>query len=126
MREMRDSGADGHVLICDHLCDEELEELSGKKILFYLSDPDREGLERLLEHQRTIAVPCTTLELVIDLKEEYPVDNLILTDPSTSGLEKSLEHWEADQIKAGGYCRESCNDYWKKIVTAAVFQAPSE
>jgi hypothetical protein len=126
MREMRDSGADGHVLICDHISDEELEALCGKKILFYLSDPDQEGLERLLEHQRTIAVPGATLNLVINCKEEYPVDNLILIDPSTIGLEKALEHWETDHIKAGGYCRESCNKYWKNIVTAAVFQAPSE
>jgi hypothetical protein len=126
MREMRDSGADGHVLICDHVIEEELEALCGKKILFYLSGPDQEGLEMLLEHQRTIAVPCAKIDLVVSLKEEYPVDDLILIDPTNSGLEKTLAHWETGQIKAGGYCRESCSEYWKNIVNAALFQSPSE
>ena len=126
MREMRDSGADGHVLISDHVNEEELEALCGKKILIYLSDPTPEGLELLLEHQRTLAVPGAALDLVISLKEEYPVNNLVLIDPTISGLEISLQHWEKDHITAGGYCREQCPEYWKNIVKAAVFQAPSE
>ncbi len=126
MREMRDSGADGHVLICDHVVEEELEALCGKKILFYVSDPDQEGLELLLEHQRTIAVSGAAIDLVVSLKEEYPVHNLILIDPTNTGLEKSLEHWEKDHIKAGGYCIDNCAEYWKKIVNTANFQAPSE
>ncbi len=126
MREMRDSGADGHVLICDRVNEEELEALCGKKILFFVTNPDQEGFELLLEHQRTIAVPGISIDLVINLKEEYPVDNLVLIDPSISGLEKSLEHWEKDHIIAGGYCHEYCPEYWKKIDNAAIFQAPSE
>ena len=126
MREMRDSGADGHVLICDHVVEEELEALCGKKILFYVSDPDLEGLELLLEHQRTIAVSGAAIDLVVSLKEEYPVHNLILIDPTNTGLEKSLEHWEKDHIKAGGYCIDNCAEYWKKIVNTADFHAPSE
>ena len=126
MREMRDSGAGGHVLICDHVIEEELEALCRKKILFYLMDPDQEGLEMLLEYQRTIAVPGAAVDLVVSLIEEYPVDNLILIDPTITGLEKSLSHWEKDHIKAGGYCIEKCPEYWKNLVNAAVFQAPSE
>jgi hypothetical protein len=126
MREMRDSGADGHVLICDHVVPEELESLCGKKILFYLTDPDQEGLETLLEHQRSVAVSYADLDLVVSLKEEYPVDNLVLIDPTNAGLEKSLAHWETDQVKAGGYCRENCPGYWKNIVHEAVFQTLSE
>jgi hypothetical protein len=126
MREMRDSGADGHVLICDHVVLEELESLCGKKILFYLSDPDQEGLEMLLEHQRTIAVTSAAIDLVVSLKEEYPVDNLVLIDPTNAGLEKTLAHWETGQVKAGGYCRENCPEYWKNIVNEALFQTLSE
>ncbi len=126
MREMRDSGANGHVLICDHVTEEELEALCGKKILFYLPDPNQDGLEMLLEHQGTVAVPGAAIDLVVGLKEEYPVDTIVLIDPTNAGLEKILEHWEIDQVKAGGYCRENCSEYWKNIVHEAEFQARSE
>jgi hypothetical protein len=126
MREMRDSGANGHVLICNHVIPEELEALCEKKVLFYLSDPGQEGLELLLEHQRTIAVSGAAIDLVVSLKEEYPVDNLVLIDPTTTSLEKTLEHWETGQVTAGGYCREHCHEYWKNIVKVADFQVPSE
>lgn len=126
MREMRDSGADGHILICDHVVEEELEALCGKRVFFFLSDPDFPGLEMLLEHQRTIAVSSATIDLVVSLKEEYPVDNLILLDPTSGGLEKILTHWENDQVSIGGYCRENCPEYWKNIVHAADYLPCSE
>jgi len=126
MREIRDSGADGHVLICNHVVEEELEALSGKKILFYLLNPDQEGLEMLLEYQRTIAVPGPAIDLVVSLKEEYPVDNLVIVDPTNAGLEKALNHWENNQVKVGGYCLNNCPEYWENIVESAFFQAPSE
>ncbi len=75
-----------------------------ENVLFYLPDPDLAGLELLLEHQRALAVPSAAVDLVIGLKEEYPVDNLVLINPTNTGLEKLLEHWESDQIMAGGYC----------------------
>ncbi len=126
MREMRDSGADGHILICDHTTEEELEALCGRRIIFFLQDPDCKSLEMLLEHQRTIAVQVTAIDLVVSLKEEYPVDNLILVDPTTTGLEKTLAHWEKDHIYVGGYCQENCQEYWKNIVNTASFQPSSE
>jgi hypothetical protein len=126
MREMRDSGADGHVLICNHVREEELESLCGKKIFFFLPDPDLADLEMLLEYQRSLAVSCEAIDFVVDLKEEYPVDNLILINPTNAGVVKSLAHWEKDQIKVGGYCKERCPEYWKNIVQAAEFQFDSE
>jgi len=126
MREMRDSGANGHVLICDHIIEEELEALCGKKIFFYESEVEQEGLEILLEHQRSIAIPVDTIDLVVGLKEEYPVDNLILVNPTQNGLEKLLRNWEKDQVTVGGYCHENCRPYWKNIVDSAVFEASSE
>jgi hypothetical protein len=126
MREMRDSGAEGHVIICKEAVEEEIEALCGKKVLFYIPDPHAPSLEILLEHQRTIAVSGSALPLVIDLKEEYHVDNLVIIDPTTYGLETSLSNWEKDRIKVGGYCHGNCSEYWKNIVNMSDFNAPSE
>ena len=126
MREMRDSGADGHILICDHVHEMEIEELCGRKTFFFLRDPDLAGLELLLEHQRSLAVSYEALDLVLGLKEEYPVDKLVLINPTHIGLKELLKHWESDKIEAGGYCTGNCPEYWKNIVHAAEFQAGSE
>lgn len=126
MREMRDSGAEGTVLICDQASEIELEALCGKKVLIFLLNPARENLEILLEHQRTIIISAASIDLVASMNEEYPVDNLVITDPTGPDLENVLQYWDQDRIQAGGYCHENCQEYWKNVVNSAIFQIPSE
>ena len=34
----------------------------------------------------------------------------------------ACSHLDPDQIVAGGYCTEDCGEYWKDLVTAAVYE----
>jgi hypothetical protein len=122
MREMRDSGAAGHVLLYNNPDQEEFEVFSGKKVFFFSPGPDREGLELLLEHQNTIAISEPCLDLLIDMIEEYPVRHLVILDPTTGSLTKALRHWDHEYISLGGYCRDNHREYWNGIVENSSYE----
>ncbi|MCC7566375.1 MAG: hypothetical protein KO206_08895 [Methanomicrobiaceae archaeon] len=119
MREMRDMGVQGHVLIADAVEDAEVEALAGRKAFFYLRQPDRQGLEALLEYQDSAAVPPDLLPIAIGLLEEYRIRRLILLDPKTRDLAAAAAAVDPDMLLAGGYCERDCEDYWSAIADRA-------
>lgn len=121
MRAMRDNGIAGHVLICDHIVDTELAALAGRKAFFFHPDPKPADLELLLEFQHRIAVDRHHLDDAFSLSQEYDIRELIIVDPDPASLTLALSHLDPDQVVAGGYCMGSAEDYWKGIVSGAVY-----
>jgi len=121
MRSMRDTGISGHVLICDNLTEPEIESLVRQNVFFFPLKPDRDGLSCLMEHQRQIAVGRDHIDTVLDLSSEYDLRKIIVVDPDHASIERALACLDPDQVSAGGYCMESCTDYWKNLVDAAVY-----
>jgi len=119
MREMRDFGVTGHILIVESPDEEELAVLAGRKTMFFYRYPTREDLESLLEYQRTIAVPGDALEVALSLKEEYTIDRLLLIDPVPGDLEIALSHWDPDSLSVAGYCDVCGEGYWNTLVEGA-------
>jgi len=122
MRTMRDTGIPGHVLIGDTVKDEELVALAGQKVFFFLPDPDRENLAGLLEHQRQVAVGKDQLKILFDLTGEYDLGKIFIIDPDRQAIELALTHLDPDQVAVGGYCRESCDEYWNNLAGSSVYQ----
>ena len=56
MREQRDAGIRGHVLLCETINRRELESLAGKKAFFFPQTLNRKSLGFLLEYQQTVAL----------------------------------------------------------------------
>ena len=121
MRSMRDVGISGHVLICDTLSEPEIASLVRQNVFFFQPKPDRESLACLLEHQRQIAVSRDQLDTVIDLSSEYDLRKIIIIDPDQASIARALSGLDPDEISAGGYCTETCEDYWKNLVDVAVY-----
>jgi hypothetical protein len=121
LREMRDIGVAGHVLICDKADEMEIIALAAQKIFFFQPDADRKSLERLMEHQRQIAVRPKQLETVFDLTNEYDLRRIIIVDADAEAIMLALLHLDPDQVSAGGYCQDESGDYWKKLVNTAVY-----
>jgi hypothetical protein len=116
MREMRDAGVRGHVLIAgEGLNAIELERLSGYLSFFYLQDPGKEQLSLLLEHQQQVALPPALLPRLLRLREEYDVQKVILMDPEQGDLEAATEQFDQGEIVSGGYCRGDCETYWSAL-----------
>jgi hypothetical protein len=122
MRSMRDVGISGHVLICDTISEREIASLVRQNVFFFQPKPDRESLTCLLEHQRQIAVGRDQLETVFDLSSEYDLRKIIIIDPDQQSISRALSCLDPDQVSAGGYCTEMCEDYWKNLVDVAVYE----
>jgi hypothetical protein len=119
MREMRDQGVAGHVLLADRAEEEEMERLSGRKTFFYLTKNDESALSVLLENQRDVAVRSDDLEVLAGLSEEFRIATVHLCDPDPGSLKRLLEWRDRDQVAVGGYCREECSGYWKSVVESS-------
>lgn len=122
MRSMRDAGISGHVLICQDLLEPEILSLSHQKVFFFQPAPDRNGLEYLLERQVQVAVNRSQLDVVLDLTGEYDIRTIILMDPDEESIAHALSCIDPDQLAAGGYCREMCDNYWTNLVDTAVYR----
>jgi hypothetical protein len=121
MRAMRDIGIAGHVLICDKADEMEIVALAALKVFFFQPDTDRESLERLMEHQRQIAVRPKQLETVFDLMNEYDLRKIFIVDANAEAITLTLSHLDPDQVSIGGYCLDGCGEYWKNLVDTAVY-----
>ncbi|WP_321504190.1 hypothetical protein [uncultured Methanoregula sp.] len=122
MRTMRDTGVTGHILLSDTLENAELAALSRQNVFFYQPEPSRESLARLMEHQRQVASPKKNLETVFDLTDEYTLQKIFIIDPDPGSIDLALSHLDPDQVVCGGYSTENTGDYWKDLVTAAVYE----
>ncbi len=116
MREQRDAGIRGHVLLCETVQREELESLAGKKAFFFPHKLNHKTLGLLLEYQQTVAVNPGQLRLITDLMDEYEIHSIVVLDPEEQDLRQALLIRDPDQIICGGYCRSSCEVYWKNLV----------
>jgi hypothetical protein len=116
MREQRDAGLGGHVLLCDTIHREELESLNGKRAFFFSPNPNRKSLGVLLEYQQEVAIKPEHLSLLSDLIGEYEIHRIILLEPEEQDLRQAFLIKDPDQILCGGYCHISCEDYWKNLV----------
>ncbi|MBP1929361.1 hypothetical protein J2741_001908 [Methanolinea mesophila] len=121
MREMRDQGVAGHVIVADGAVEEEIERLSGKKTYFYITRNEVDSLSTLLEYQRDVAVVPGDLDVLAGLSDEFRVGTVTLCEPDRDSLGRLLEWKDRDQVMAGGYCREDCPGYWKRLVESSVF-----
>jgi hypothetical protein len=120
MRSMRDTGINGHVLICKDVHEPEVESLARQNVFFFQPEPDRESLACLMEHQHQIAVGKEYIDTVLDLSGEYDLRKIIVVDPDPASIERALACLDPDQVSAGGYCKNNSTDYWKNLVEAAV------
>lgn len=123
LRAMRDTGVAGNVLIADRMNGAELASLAGRKVFFFAPVPVREDLETLMEFQDQVAVQKTQLGMVFDLMNEYEVRKIFIIDPDPASISLALSHLDPDQVAAGGYCTESCGEYWKELVSSASYIA---
>ncbi|KQC05656.1 MAG: hypothetical protein APR53_06895 [Methanoculleus sp. SDB] len=115
MREMRDSGVAGHVLIGDGFTSIELEDLAGKKVFFFAPGGTGRTIERILEVQDSVAVPARFLPQLLHLMGEYDVRRVALIDAGPEDYAAATGHFDPENIYAGGYCTGGCAAYWKEM-----------
>ena len=119
MRGQRDAGLNGHVIFGETVNQAELEALARQKVIFFPFSLNRKSLSLLLEYQQIVAVKPSMLAGLSDLMGVYEVHRIVLIDAAEQDLRQALQIRDPDQILCGGYCRESCREYWKNLVKKA-------
>jgi hypothetical protein len=119
MREMRDAGVQGHILISGKIPATEADELPGNKTFFFSPESTASIIAEILEVQDEIAIPASRLPALIDLLDEYDVRRLILVDAGPTDFALAGEHFDPEDLCAGGYCRSSGKRYWQDRKEAA-------
>ncbi|MDK2975115.1 MAG: hypothetical protein PWP08_1486 [Methanofollis sp.] len=112
IREMRDAGAGGHVLISESAVDAELEGLAGKKVVFFPTVRDAPCLEAILECQDILPLDPEALSRLETLTDSYEVRELSLMHPTHGDLAAAAAYFDPEEITAGGYTAEGEEDRW--------------
>ena len=121
MREMRDAGIGGHVLVCKKADEQEIAALARQNVFFFVPNATKTDLGTLMECQREVAVNPAALDDAFDLANEYDLHQLIVMDPDEDAIRCALSHLDPDQVVAGGYCTDACDTYWEKLVKSAIY-----
>lgn len=122
MRDMRDAGIGGHVLVCKQADEQEIAALARQNVFFFVPGATKTDLGTLMEYQRVVAVNPTHLDDTFDLANEYDLHQLIVMDPDEDAIRCALSHLDPDQVVAGGYCTDECATYWEKLVKSALYR----
>jgi len=121
MREMRDAGICGHVLVCKKADEQEIAALARQNVFFFVPGATKTDLGTLMECQREVAVNPAGLDDTFDLANEYDLHQLIVMDPDEEAIRSALSHLDPDQVVTGGYCTDACDTYWEKLVKSALY-----
>jgi hypothetical protein len=122
MRNMRDAGIGGHILIAEKAVPSDIAALARKNVFFFIPSASNEDLETLLEYQKEVAVGSSLAGNLSSLTEEYEINRITLVDPDEEAIISALSSFDLDQIAVGGYCTCACDTYWKTLVESAVYR----
>jgi hypothetical protein len=122
MRNMRDAGTGGHILIGETAVESEVAALARKNVFFFVPDASVEDLSILLEHQREVAAVSSRLADLPTLTGEYDIRHIDIIDPDDGAIKTALSSFDPDQISVGGYCTAACDTYWKTLAESAVYR----
>ena len=117
LRIARDEGSRYQVLISKEPDDMEMEELCGRRTLFFPLERTEPVLERVLEFQRILIVSPVEWHFVEDLAGSYRVSKVVIIDADEEVLEQAASVFEHNKIEAGGYLGTGSDpDYWRTLV----------
>ncbi len=115
MREQRDRGIKGHIIVSDRFSSTELEDLSGSKAFFFSPSGSSKVLSSILEFQNSIAVYPEKLGSLTELMPEYDLRSVTIVDPGEGDLERILSDFDPEAVYSGGYCRDCDKQYWDRL-----------
>ena len=115
MREQRDRGIKGHIVVSDRFSEVELEELSDPKSFFFSPSGGSKAISSILEYQQDIAVFPEKLDILFEIMPEYEINSVTVVDPGESDYERVLSEFDPDSFLSGGYCRGCGMDYWDNL-----------
>lgn len=115
MREVRDAGVYGTIIIGEQFSSLERELLPGRRVLFHSLSGTSRSLAGILEVQNSISLSANRLPLLPDLMDEYEVRSVSVIDGTEKDFTGLLSYFDPGDMTAGGYSTGDGKKYWDGV-----------
>ena len=115
MREIRDAGVYGTIIIGEQFSSVERELLSGRRVLLHSLSGTSRSLSGILEVQNSLSLSAKRLGILPDLLDEYEVRSISVIDGTEMDFAGLLSYFDPDDMSAGGFSSGGGKEYWDGV-----------
>lgn len=115
MREIRDAGVYGTIIIGEQFSAIERELLPGRRVFLHSLSGSSRAVSGILEVQSSLSLPAGRLSVLPDLLDEYEIRSLSVIDGSEKEFSGLLSYFDAENLIAGGYSPAGGKKYWEGV-----------
>ncbi|WFN34775.1 hypothetical protein L1S32_01225 [Methanogenium sp. S4BF] len=119
MREIRDAGVYGTILVGEQFSTIEREMLPGRRVFLHSLSGSSRAVSGILEVQSSLSLPAHRLPVIPDLLDEYEIRSLSVIDGTEKDFSGLLTYFDADDLTAGGLSPGGGKNYWEGISSHA-------
>ncbi len=119
MREMRDAGIYGPVIVGEQFSSVESELLPGRRVLLHSLSGGSKAISGILEVQNYLSLPAHRLSVIPDLLDEYDLRSLTVIDGTEKDFSGLLSYFDPGDLTAGGLSSGGGREYWEDVSSHA-------
>lgn len=115
MREIRDTGVYGIIIIGEQFSSLEREMLPGRRVMLHSLSGTSRSLAGILDVQNSLSLSAKRLPLLPDLLDEYEVRTVSVIDGTEKDFAGLLSYFDPGDITAGGFSSCGGKKYWEGV-----------
>jgi hypothetical protein len=115
MREIRDAGVYGTIIIGEQFSLVERELLPGRRVFLHSLTGSSRAVAGILEVQSALSLPVHRLSVIPDMLDEYEIRSLSVIDGTEKDFSGLLAYFDVDDLTAGGRSPGGGKKYWDGV-----------
>ncbi len=115
MREIRDTGVYGTIIIGDQFSPVERELLPGRRVFLHSLTGSSRAVSGILEVQSALSLAAHRLSVIPDVLDEYEIRSLSVIDGTEKDFSGLLAYFDAEDLTAGGLSVGGGKKYWEGV-----------
>ncbi|WAI00754.1 hypothetical protein [Methanogenium organophilum] len=115
MREIRDAGVYGTIIIGEQFSALEREMLPGRRVRLHSLSGTSRALSGILEVQNSLSLSAKRLIILPDLLDEYEIRSVSVIDGTEKDFAGLLSYFDPGDITAGGFSLAGGKKYWDGV-----------
>ncbi|MDE4909080.1 hypothetical protein L0665_10715 [Methanogenium marinum] len=119
MREMRDAGVYGTIIVGDQFSSLERELLPGRRVFLHSLSGSTRAISKILEVQNTLSLSAHRLSVIPDLINEYEIRALTVIDGTEKDFTGLISYFDPEDLTAGGLSSGGGKKYWDDVSSHA-------
>ena len=119
MREIRDAGVYGTIIVGEQFSAIERELLFGRRVFLHSLSGGSRAVSGILDLQSSLALPAHRLSVIPDLLDEYDIRSLTVIDGTEKDFSGLLSYFDPEDLTAGGLSSGGGRKYWEGVSSHA-------